>query len=266
MTEWKSYGSVAETYERVRAPMTAAVAADLVALVAPPPGARVLDVGTGTGVAAEAASRAVVGASTAVGIDMAPEMLAVGRRARAGIALAAAEIIQLPFRDATFEVVLASFVLPELKRYDTAMFDLLRVLKPGGRFAASTWVAEEDELQKTWLAIVDETVGKEMVRSARAEAVPWWERFGAAETLRDTLYDLGLRKIEVERRPYRFHLSRDDYVAEQCTRALGRFVRGMLGDRGWSSFEERARKVFAERFDDRVEDTRDVLLVVATKP
>lgn len=266
MSDWRSYNRVADTYERVRAPLTASVAADLIALAAPGPGARVLDVGTGTGVGADAATRAVGSEGLAVGIDMAPEMLDVARRARPGLRLAAAEANQLPFRDATFDAVTANFVLQEFKRYDTALFDLLRVLKKGGHLAASTWTSEEDELQATWRSLVEATVGKEMVRSARTDAAPWWERFGASGTLKDTLYDVGLRGIEIQRRSYRFRMDRDDYVAEQGTRALGRFVHGMLGDRGWDSFEERVRKTFAERFGDEVEDSRDVLLTVATKP
>jgi ubiquinone/menaquinone biosynthesis C-methylase UbiE len=266
MTDWKRYDRVAETYERVRAPLTAAVAADLIALAEAGAGARVLDVGTGTGVAADAATRAVGSEGVAVGVDIAPSMLAVARHARPGLRLAGAEANQLPFRDATFDVVTANFVLQEFKRYDTAMFDLLRVLKPGGRLAASTWTVEEDELQRTWRSLVEATVSKEMVRSAYADAVPWWDRFGAPDTLKDTLHDTGLRGIKIERRAYRFRMGRDDYVAEQGTRALGRFVHGMLGDRGWDSFEERARKVFAERFGDQVEDSRDVLLTVGTKP
>lgn len=266
MTDWKSYDRVADTYERVRAPVTAAVAADLIALAEAGPGARILDVGTGTGVAADAGTRAVGSEGLAVGVDMAPAMLAVARRARPGLRLAAAEANQLPFRDATFDVVTANFVLQEFKRYDTALFDLLRVLKPGGRLAASTWTSEEDELQRTWRALVEAAVGKEMVRSAHGEAAPWWERFGAPGTLKDTLYDIGLRGVDIERRAYRFRMERDHYVAEQGTRALGRFVHGMLGDRGWDSFEERARKAFSDRFGDQVEDTRDVLLTVGTKP
>lgn len=266
MTDWRSYERVADTYERVRAPVTAAVAADLVALAEAGPGARILDVGTGTGVAADAASRASGSDGLAVGVDMAPAMLEVARRSRPGLKLAAAEAIQLPFRDATFDAVIANFVIQEFKRYDTALFDLLRVLKPGGRLAASTWTADEDELQVTWRTLVEATVGKEMLRSARADAAPWWERFGAPNTLKDTLHDMGLRQIKIERRSYRFRMKRDDYVAEQGTRALGRFVHGMLGDRGWGSFEERARSTFAERFGEQVEDTRDVLLAVGTKP
>lgn len=266
MNDWKRYDLVADVYERVRAPLTAAVAADVVALTGAGPGARILDVGTGTGVAAEAAAHAAGEEGLAVGIDMSPMMLAVAHRMRPAVRLAAAEAIQLPFRDATFDAVVASFVLQEFKRYDTALFDLLRVVKPGGSFAAATWVADEDELQATWRSLVEATVSKEMVRSARAEAVPWWERFGAPDTLKDTLHGSGLRQVRVERRTYRFSMDRDDYIAEQSTRALGRFVHGMLGDRGWASFEERARKTFAERYGDQVDDSRDVLLVAGTKP
>ena len=129
-----------------------------------------------------------------------------------------------------------------------------------------TWTSEEDELQRTWRSLVEATVSKEMVRSAYADAVPWWDRFGAPGTLKDTLHDMGLRGIKIERRAYRFRMDRDDYVAEQGTRALGRFVHGMLGDQGWDSFEERAREAFAERFGDQVEDSRDVLFTVGTKP
>ncbi|MGH2793423.1 MAG: methyltransferase domain-containing protein, partial [Actinomycetota bacterium] len=246
MNDWKRYDLVADTYERVRAPLTAAVAADLVSLAETGPGMRILDIGTGTGVAADAAAHAAGDGGVAVGIDMAPRMLEVAHRARPGLRLAAAEAIQLPFRDATFDVVVASFVLQEFKRYDTALFDLFRVIKPGGRFVASTWAAEEDELQRTWRSLVEATVSKEMVRSALKDAVPWWERFGAAGTLKDTLHEAGLRQVKVERRTYRFKMDRDDYIAEQGTRALGRFVHGMLGDRGWGSFEERARSTFAQ--------------------
>lgn len=265
MTDWKRYDAVAEVYERVRAPMTAAVASDLVAMAEAPPAARILDVGTGTGVAAAAATQAAGTEGLAVGVDMAPAMLDVARRARPGLRLAAAEAIQLPFRDSTFDVVTVNFVLQEFKRYDTALFDLIRVLKPGGRLATSTWTPEEDELQATWRSLVEATVGKEMVRSARSDAAPWWDRFGSAAPLQETMRDVGLRQTRVERRTYRFSMNRDDYIAEQGTRALGRFVHGMLGDGGWASFEERARKVFAERFGDSVEDSRDVLLAVGTK-
>jgi len=255
VSDWRRYDLVADVYARVVAPNTAAIARDLLALAEPAPGARVLDVGSGPGVGLQAA--------TTAGVDRAPAMVAA---APSGLPLAAAEAIQLPFRDATFDVVTANLVIAEFTRFDTALFDLIRVLRPAGRLAASAWVNGEDELEQTWRLLVDEMIGPELIRSTLRDATPWAERFGDANTFRDTLHDVGLRQIRVERRSYRFVLTRDDYVAEQGTRALGRFTRGMLGETGWHSFIERARSTFAGRFDDRIEDSREVLLAVGTKP
>ena len=266
MNDFRTYDGIAETYERVRAPISAAVAGDLVALAQLQAGARVLDVGSGTGAAAEAAA-ATVPAGLVVGVDRSAEMLRVGSRARPGLRLAAAEAIQLPFRDATFDAVLANFVLTEFTRYDTALFDLIRVLRSGGLLAAAVWRTEEDELGRTWRSVVEQTVGKEMVRSAFQQATPWAERFGDPARHEQTLRDAGLRPVRVEKRSYRFSMSLDDYIAEQSTRALGRFVREMLGERGFESFLGRAKAAYSSaRFPDAVQDTREVILAAGTKP
>jgi len=265
VNDFRQYTGVADTYERVRAPITSAVAADLVALSEPPDGARVLDVGAGTGVAAEAAAAAVP-EGLVVGVDRSIEMLATGRRARPGLRALAAEAIQLPFPDATFDVVLGNFVIPEFKRYETALFDIMRVLRPGGRLAVSTWTLEEDELAMRWRTLVEESTGQEMVRSARSEAIPWAERFGRAATLEETLRDSGLRPVRVERRTYRFSMPRDDYIAEQSTRALGRFVREMLGEHGFEAFLDRARAAYASSYGDEIKDSREALIAIGTKP
>src|SRR3989442_11342776 len=118
MNDWRSYDEIAETYERVHAPRLAEPARDLVALAEPPPGGRVLDIGTGTGVAAEAAARAVGSAGLAVGVDRSVGMVLVGHGARPPLRLAAAEAIDLPFRDQTFDVVTANFVISHFAKYE----------------------------------------------------------------------------------------------------------------------------------------------------
>jgi hypothetical protein len=40
----------------------------------------------------------------------------------------------------------------------------------------------------------------------------------------------------------------------------------MLGESGWTSFLDSARAAFASGFGQNVEDSRDVLLAVGTKP
>jgi hypothetical protein len=76
----------------------------------------------------------------------------------------------------------------------------------------------------------------------------------------------GLHPVSVERREYRFQISREEYIAGRETAASGRFVRDMLGEDGFRAFGERVRAAFAERFPEQLTDFRDVLLAVGTKP
>ena len=265
MEDWRSYDDVAETYGRVNAPRFGQVARDLVALAAPPAGGRSLDVGTGTGVAAAAASDAMGSGSLIVGIDDSIGMLRVGAAARPGLRVAA-EAIDLPFRDATFDLVTAGFVLAHFTRYETALYDMVRVLRSGGRLAASTWADGRDELTGTWNELVDDVVPREVLRTAVDEAAPWHDRFTHRAAVEEALADAGLHHIRTEPAQYRFQYTVEEYLDGLSTFAAGRFVREMLGDDGWAAFRARAKRVFAERFADPLNDFRDTILAVATKP
>jgi ubiquinone/menaquinone biosynthesis C-methylase UbiE len=257
---------VAAEYERVHAPRTAQIGADLVTVAGVLPGERVLDVGTGTGVVAEAAQRAAGEKTLVVGVDASLPMLLEGRRVRPASRLVASQAIDLPFRDARFDVVTAAFVLTHFTKYDTALHEILRVLTRGGRLAVSVWGEREDEFQRTWREQVEQVATKEMLRGAMAKAMPWEDRFRDPRRLEETLREAGLRPVRVERRQYRFEMSLEDYVISREVAASGRFLRDMLGPRMWEPFRERVRTLFRERFPDPLVDFRDVLLAVGTKP
>lgn len=266
MNDWRSYDEVAETYERVHAPRFAAIARDLAALTEPPAAGRVLDVGTGTGVAAEAAAALVGPEGLAVGIDPSVGMLVVGRRARPSLQLAAASAIDLPFRDRAFDAVLGNFVLSHFRKVDTALFDVKRVLRLGGRLGLTSWSDVNDELQKTWGELVQTVVPQEMLEPVWAEAAPGHDRFARRENVEQALIDAGFRHVRTEKRQYRFQYSQEDYLVGLETWATGRFVREMLGPSGWKEFRQRVRATFAERFSDPLNDFRDAILAVATRP
>jgi ubiquinone/menaquinone biosynthesis C-methylase UbiE len=266
MANWRSYDDVAETYERIHAPRLAEPARDLVAVADPAPTSRVLDVGTGTGVAAEAAIDIVGNGGLVLGVDESHGMLEVGRRARPAVRTVTAEAIDLPFPDGTFDVVIGNFVLAHFTKFQTALYDILRVLRSNGRLALTAWADGDDQLSQTWLELVWSVVPRQVLESAIADATPWRDRFRSREALEEAFMDAGLRHVRVEHRQYRFQYSLEDYVDGLGTWATGRFLRAMLSDRAWGSFRQRAIEVFSDRFADPVLDFHDVHVAVGTKP
>jgi ubiquinone/menaquinone biosynthesis C-methylase UbiE len=95
-----------------------------------------LDAGCGTGfLSLELAARG----HRVTGIDFAPAMLAEARRKAAAQSLAIrfeeADAEQLPFPNASFDLVVSRHVLWTLPHPEAAIDEWLRVLRPGGRLA-----------------------------------------------------------------------------------------------------------------------------------
>jgi SAM-dependent methyltransferase len=106
-------------------------------------GQHVLDVACGTGVVAITAAR--LGAR-ATGLDLTPELLETARHnaktAAAEIDWHEGDVEQLPFEAGTFDAVVSQFGHMFAPRPDVAIGEMLRVLKPGGTIAFSTWPPE----------------------------------------------------------------------------------------------------------------------------
>lgn len=106
-------------------------------------GARVLDVACGTGVVAITAARR---GAQVTALDLTPKLLERAREnaSLAGVAIEFHEgdVEQLPFADATFDVVVSQYGHIFAPRPEVATAEMLRVLKPGGTIAFSTWPPE----------------------------------------------------------------------------------------------------------------------------
>jgi SAM-dependent methyltransferase len=103
-------------------------------------GQSVLDVACGTGVVSVTAAR--LGARV-TSLDLTPELL---ERARENARIAGVDVQwnegdveKLPFADASFDVVLSQFGHIFAPQPEVAIGEMLRVLKPGGTIAFSTW-------------------------------------------------------------------------------------------------------------------------------
>lgn len=122
---------------------TTPVAGHLVKFAGITSGEHVLDVGTGTGVVAITAARA---GARVTGLDLTPALL---EQARENARIAQQDLVwtegdaeQLPYPDASFDVVLSQFGHMFAPRPDVAVAEMRRVLKPGGRVAFATWPPE----------------------------------------------------------------------------------------------------------------------------
>ncbi len=133
---WKSFAPLAVT--------TTPTAAKLVHFAGVRPNQKALDVGCGTGVVALTARRA---GALVTGLDLTPELLAVAKENAAiaeldDITWKEGDVENLPFRDGEFDVVLSQFAHIFAPRPEVAVKEMLRVLRPGGRIAFTTWPPE----------------------------------------------------------------------------------------------------------------------------
>ena len=99
-------------------------------------GTRILYVATGPGWVAAAAARR--GASV-VGVDVAEAMIARAVSAHPELEFRRADAHELPFADASFDVVAGNLVVMHLSRPERAMAEFARVLRPGGRLVLTAW-------------------------------------------------------------------------------------------------------------------------------
>lgn len=112
--------------------------------LAPRPGERVLDVGSGPGFVAGAIAEAVGSTGAVCGVDISEAMLAAARSHCARqlwVEFRHADATQLPFADDSFDAVISTQVLEYVPDVTAAIAEIHRVLRPGGRIAvvATDW-------------------------------------------------------------------------------------------------------------------------------
>jgi ubiquinone/menaquinone biosynthesis C-methylase UbiE len=135
-------GSPAEIYERYLVPrFFLPWARDLIEAVAPKPGEHVLDVACGTGAVTRLVAERVAPGGSVVGLDVNAGMIAVARLSVAGpkVAWREANVLELPFGDSAFDIVVCQQGLQFFPDRPLALRQMRRVLGPRGRLGLSCW-------------------------------------------------------------------------------------------------------------------------------
>ncbi|WP_394769240.1 class I SAM-dependent methyltransferase [Lacisediminihabitans sp.] len=142
------FDRVADTYDAVGVPWFGPIAERLVAEVAPHPGERALDLGTGRGAALWPLVDAVGPTGHVTGVDLAERMIEATRQdaAERGIdtvTLVVGDASGPTLPEAAFDLAVASLVLFFLPDPPVAVAAWRRLLVPGGRLGVSTFGARD---------------------------------------------------------------------------------------------------------------------------
>jgi ubiquinone/menaquinone biosynthesis C-methylase UbiE len=261
-----SYDPIADVYNEVLAPHIFAVPArDLIDTVNVEGARLVLDVGTGTGLAASAAQNRLGIRGVVVGLDCSLAMLRFARKNGVG-RVVSAQVPGIPFAANSFDAVLAGFVISHLSDYREALLAVVRILRPGGRFGGTAWQIADDEFSRAWKEIARAFVDLDRVAAAAQAAIPGEERFSDPDNLRSAFESVGLIRVSVEPRTYRYSMGIDDFLLIQEYRATGRLMREAIGSDAWQRFRDRLAATFRARFHPPIEYTRNALIAVGAKP
>jgi arsenite methyltransferase len=158
-------------------------------------GETVLDLGSGAGADVLISARRVAPGGRAIGLDMTDEMLALARANAAAAGVENVEFVQgyleeIPLPDASVDVVISNCVINLAADKRVVLAEAARVLRPGGRFAVSDVIADDD-----------------MDAATRADMQQWTGCIAGALTaaeFRDALAAAGLVDIEI-RPTHRVH-------------------------------------------------------------
>jgi ubiquinone/menaquinone biosynthesis C-methylase UbiE len=93
-------------------------------------GKKVLDAGAGTG---RLAIRLHNAGAKVTALDLSPEMLSNIRRKKPGIEVVEGDMEAMPFEDSSFDMVFSSLAMVHLKKVDTFLEEVHRVLRDGGQ-------------------------------------------------------------------------------------------------------------------------------------
>jgi ubiquinone/menaquinone biosynthesis C-methylase UbiE len=160
-------------------------------------GAHVLDVCCGAGASALPAAQAVGPAGTVIAVDLAEDLLKLGRaKAKAAglhcVEFRRADMTALAFPDRHFDAVVCVFGIFFVPDMEVQVAELWRMVRPGGQLAITTWgpgiFAPAYEI---WLAAV------RRVRPDLYSAFNPWDRITTPDAVGKLFADAGVRHVEV---------------------------------------------------------------------
>lgn len=179
----------------------------LVAGIRPRPGSKVLDIATGTGAAAIAAAQSIGPEGRIHAIDLSEKMLdqAFINLQKTGLNNADLHLMdaeRLDFKSNYFDYVICSFGIFFIPDMLAAPKEWLRVLKPGGRVAFTTFTRQAFYPQAGMFRELIEKFGVKF-------SEPGWQRLSTETECRELLLQAGFENIEIAVKQMGYHLANE---------------------------------------------------------
>ncbi|MBI3569679.1 MAG: class I SAM-dependent methyltransferase [Gammaproteobacteria bacterium] len=180
----------------------------LIARLNPAPGTKLLDVATGTGAVALAAAQAVGSQGRVIAIDLAEAMLdrlqeKIAKFGIQNIDLHVMDAGSLEFRHDYFDNIVCSFGIFFLPDMSAALKEWVRVMKPGGRIAFTTFGKSAFQ---PMMELFIKRLQHYGVLSPDDRPPMAGMRLADPERCRDLLSSVGLKQIEVTTEQVGYHL------------------------------------------------------------
>lgn len=156
-------------------------------------GERVLDVACGTGMLSREAAARVGAAGFVAGLDRNEGMLHVAKQLAPQIEWHCGIAESLPFPDQSFDAVVSQFGLMFFQDRAGAIREVLRVLRPSGRFAIAVW----NSLANIPAYAIETRLLEQMAGSKAAEAVSAPFVLGNRDDLLKLFKDAGAPPTEI---------------------------------------------------------------------
>jgi len=197
------FDRIARVYDRMNSVMTAGLhhrwrerAADLAAVG---PGARALDVATGTGDLAIALARRVGDRGEVVGSDFSEGMLELAREKAPALRWEWANALDLPYEDDAFDAATVGFGARNFTDLDRGLAEMTRVVRPGGRVVVLEITTPQHPPLSTFFSVWFDRVVPAVGRIADSAAYTYLpssvKRFPGPEALAGRMAAVGLTDI-----------------------------------------------------------------------
>lgn len=192
------WNEVADDYEVITVPFLAQYLPSLIELADLQPNMNVLDIGTGSGLAAFAAAEKILPQGRVLATDFCEHML---EHVRAGVEtsqITNVDVFSMPAEELdihpdTFERVISNFGISFFQDPEKALMEMYRVLKKGGKVALSTWTTPDRCLV---LGLMD-TILKDIVPELKGSIRPSIFDFGTDELFTRALEEAGFNNIQI---------------------------------------------------------------------